>query len=234
MYRPDHSLFDVLTSLFKRSVNGRHCSGIGRVPAQEAPAKKRKGSEAPWIPRDRTQEAAAAGDSQGDLDGGPRHACWSATCLGSVELDIKNSFFQLLNRQKPLPPIMAEYLDHREEKLAQTVLFHKLPKARRRSVAKELMIALGLGVLQDIPLASVEGERGEVAAWLYGFETARLEVRHLRARTDEDRPVKKALSLRAAAVRSSHLVALKALPAAAIFSICNLSWWAYRAKAPEA
>ena len=39
--------------------------------------------------------------------------------LGSVKLDIKNSFFQLLNRQKPLPPIMAEYLDHREEKLAQ-------------------------------------------------------------------------------------------------------------------
>ncbi|CAJ1382038.1 unnamed protein product, partial [Effrenium voratum] len=77
--------------------------------------------------------------------------------LGSVELDIKNSFFQLLNRQKPLPPIMAEYLDHREEKLAQIgrVLFHKLPE-----------------VLQDIPLASDEGERGEVAAWLYGFETA--------------------------------------------------------------
>ena len=97
--------------------------------------------------------------------------------LGSVELDIKNSFFQLLNRQKPLPPIMAEYLDHREEKLAQIarVLFHKLPEARRRSVAKELMIALGFGggfanwtskVLQDIPLASDEGERGEVAAWL--------------------------------------------------------------------
>ncbi|CAJ1378524.1 unnamed protein product [Effrenium voratum] len=27
-------------------------------------------------------------------------------------------------------------------------------------------------ILQDIPLASDEGERGEVAAWLYGFETA--------------------------------------------------------------
>ncbi|CAJ1386113.1 unnamed protein product [Effrenium voratum] len=93
-------------------------------------------------------------------------------------MDIKNLFFQLLNRQKPLPPIMAEYLDHREEKLAQIgrVLFHKLPEARRRSVAKELMIALGFGggfanwtskVLQDIPfLASDEGERGEVAAWL--------------------------------------------------------------------
>ena len=78
---------------------------------------------------------------------------------------------------------MAEYLDHREEKLAQIarVLFHKLPEARRRSVAKELMIALDFGggfanwtskVLQDIPLASNEGERGEVAAWLYGFETA--------------------------------------------------------------
>ena len=54
---------------------------------------------------------------------------------------------QLLNRQKPLPPIMAEYLDHREEKLAQItrVLFHKLPEARRRSVAKELTIALGFG-----------------------------------------------------------------------------------------
>ena len=65
---PDHSLFDVLMSLFKRSVNvdqdgigwipvllrpgrtapglkGRIFSGIGRVPAQEAPAKKRKGNE---------------------------------------------------------------------------------------------------------------------------------------------------------------------------------------------
>ncbi|CAJ1393288.1 unnamed protein product, partial [Effrenium voratum] len=60
------------------------------------------------------------------------------------------------------------------------VLFHK-PEARWHSVAKELMIALGFGggfanwtskVLQDIPLASDEGERGEVAAWLYGFETA--------------------------------------------------------------
>ena len=41
---------------------------------------------------------------------------------------------------------MAEYLDHREEKLAQArVLFHKLPEARQRSVAKELMIALGFG-----------------------------------------------------------------------------------------
>ena len=60
---------------------------------------------------------------------------------------------------------MAEYLDHRKEKLAQIgrVLFHKLP-ARRRSVAKELMIALGFGggfanwtskVLQDTPLASL-------------------------------------------------------------------------------
>ena len=65
---PDHSLFDVLMSLFTRSVNvdqdgigwipvllrpgrtapglkGRIFSDIGRVPAQEAPAKKRKGSE---------------------------------------------------------------------------------------------------------------------------------------------------------------------------------------------
>ena len=94
--------------------------------------------------------------------------------LDPSELDVKNLFFQLLNRQ----PIMAEYLDHREEKLAQIarVLFHKLPEARRRSVAKE-MIALGFGggfanwtskVLQ----ASDEGERGKVAAWLYGFETA--------------------------------------------------------------
>ena len=77
----------------------------------------------------------------------------------------------------------AEYLDHREKKLAQIarVLFHKLPEARWRSVAKELMIALGFGsgfadwtskVLQNMPLASDEGERGEVAAWLCGFETA--------------------------------------------------------------
>ncbi|CAJ1374545.1 unnamed protein product, partial [Effrenium voratum] len=217
---PDHSLFDVLMSLFKRSVNvdqdgigwipvllrpgrtapglkGRIFSGIGRVPAQEAPAKKRKGSEGAvdsaraefmkQLPPEIRKEIemgvpdTLVGRSAFTFKKLVRYIARHR--LGTVELDIKNSFFQLLNRQKPLPPIMAEYLDHREEKLAQIgrVLFHKLPEARRRSVAKELMIALGVGggfanwtskVLQDIPLASDEGERGEVAAWLYGFETA--------------------------------------------------------------
>ena len=136
----------------------------------------------------RVHEAAAAGDSQGDRDGGPRHAC-GALCVCLQEagplhcvaspwiLDIKNSFFQLLNRQKPLPPIMAEYLDHREEKLAQIarVLFHKLPG--RRSVAKELMIALGFGggcgrarCCRTHPCLRM---RGSAARWLLGSTASR-------------------------------------------------------------
>ena len=123
----------------------------------------------------RVHEAAAAGDSQGDRDGGPRHAC-GALCVCLQEVGplhcaaspwIRRAGHQELVlpalEPKPLPPIMAEYLDHREEKLAQIarVLFHKLPEARRRSVAKELMIALGFGggfanwtskVLQDLSL----------------------------------------------------------------------------------
>ncbi|CAJ1386948.1 unnamed protein product, partial [Effrenium voratum] len=217
---PDHSLFDVLMSLFKRSVNvdqdgigwipvllrpgraapglkGRIFSGIGRVPAQEAPAKKRKGNEGAVDSARAEFMKQLPPEIRKEIEMGVPDTLVGRSAfafkklvryiarhrLGTVELDIKNSFFQLLNRQKPLPPIMAEYLDHREEKLAQIgrVLFHKLPEARRRSVAKELMIALGFGggfanwtskVLQDIPLASDEGERGEVAAWLYGFETA--------------------------------------------------------------
>ena len=56
------------------------------------------------------------------------------------------------------------------------VLFHKLPKARRRSVAKELMIALALGVVSQTgrarccrtyPWLRMRGS----AARLYGFET---------------------------------------------------------------
>ena len=77
---------------------------------------------------------------------------------------------------------MAEYLDHRKEKLAQIarVLFHKLPKAAGAG-GEGANDCPGLWgwfrnwtskVLQDIPLASDEGERGKVAAWLYGFETA--------------------------------------------------------------
>ncbi|CAJ1389260.1 unnamed protein product, partial [Effrenium voratum] len=217
---PDHSLFDVLMSLFKRSVNvdqdgigwipvllrpcrtapglkGRIFSGIGRVPAQEAPAKKRKGSEGAVDSARAEFMKQLPPEIRKEIEMGVPDTLVGRSAfafkklvryiarhrLGTVELDIKNSFFQLLNRQKPLPPNMAEYLDHREEKLAQIgrVLFHKLPEARRRSVAKELMIALGFWggfanwtskVLQDIPLASDEGERGEVAAWLYGFETA--------------------------------------------------------------
>ncbi|CAJ1373416.1 unnamed protein product, partial [Effrenium voratum] len=144
----------------RAGLKGRIFSGIGRVPVQEAPAKKRKGSEGAVIPLGQVHKAAAAGDCKGDRDGVPDTLVGRSAFafkklvryiarhrLGSVKLDIKNSFFQLLNRQKPLPPIMAEYLDHREEKLAQIgrVLFHKLPEARRRSVAKELMIALGFG-----------------------------------------------------------------------------------------
>ncbi|CAJ1384699.1 unnamed protein product [Effrenium voratum] len=217
---PDHSLFDVLMSLFQRSVNvdqdgvgwipvllrpgrtapglkGRIFSGIGRVPAQEAPAKKRKGNEGAVDSARAEFMKQLPPEIRKEIEMGVPDTIVGRSAfafkklvryiarhrLGTVELDIKNSFFQLSNRQKPLPPIMAEYLDHREEKLAQIgrVLFHKLPEARRRSVAKELMSALGFGggfanwtskVLQDIPLASDEGERGEVAAWLYGFETA--------------------------------------------------------------
>ncbi|CAJ1387810.1 unnamed protein product [Effrenium voratum] len=158
---PDHSLFDVLMSRTAPGLKGRIFSGIGRVPAQEAPAKKRKGSEGAvdsaraefmkQLPPEIRQEIemgvpdTLVGRSAFAFKKLVRYIARHR--LGSVELDIKNSFFQLLNRQKPLPPIMAEYLDHREEKLAQIarVLFHTLPEARRRSVAKELMIALGFG-----------------------------------------------------------------------------------------
>ncbi|CAJ1389164.1 unnamed protein product, partial [Effrenium voratum] len=191
---PDHSLFDVLMSLFKRSVNvdqdgigwipvllrpgrtapglkGRIFSGIGRVPAQEAPAKKRKANEGAVDSARAEFMKQLPPEIRKEIEMGVPDTLVGRSAfafkklvryiarhrLGTVELDITNSFFQLLNRQKPLPPIMAEYLDHREEKLAQIgrVLFHKLPE-----------------VLQDIPLASDEGERGEVAAWLYGVETA--------------------------------------------------------------
>ena len=173
---PNHSLFDVLMSLFKRSVNldqdgigwipvllrpgrtasglkGRIFSGIGRVPAQEAPAKKRKGNEGAVDSARAEFMKQLPPEIRKEIEMGVPDTLVGRSAfafkklvryiarhrLGSVELDIKNSFFQLLNRQKPLPPIMAEYLDHREEKLAQIarVLFHKLPEARRRSVAKE-------------------------------------------------------------------------------------------------
>ena len=150
---PDHSLFDVLMSLFKRSVNvgqdgiewipvllrpgrlrpgrtapglkGRIFSGIGRVPAQEAPAKKRKGKEGAvdsaraefmkQLPPEIRKEIemgvpdTLVGRSAFAFKKLVRHI--TRHRLGSVKLDIKNSFFQLLNRQKPLPPIMAEYLE---------------------------------------------------------------------------------------------------------------------------
>ncbi|CAJ1389075.1 unnamed protein product, partial [Effrenium voratum] len=165
---PDHSLFDVLMSLFKRSVNvdqdgigwipvllrpgrtapglkGRIFSGIGRCPHrvhEQLPPEIRKEIEM-GVPDTLVGRSAFAFKKLVRYIA--RHR------LGSVELDIKNSFFQLLNRQKPLPPIMAEYLDHRE--------------ARRRSVAKELMIALGFG-------GGFANWTSKVAAWLYGFETA--------------------------------------------------------------
>ena len=174
---PDHNLFDALMSLFKRSVNvdqdgigwipvllrpGRAApglkgrifsSGIGRVPAQEAPAKKRKGNEGAVDSAQAEFMKQLPPEIRKKIEMGVPDTLVGRSAfafkklvryitrhrLGSVELDIKNSFFQLLNRQKPLPPIMAEYLDHREEKLAQIarVLFHKLPEARRRSVASE-------------------------------------------------------------------------------------------------
>ncbi|CAJ1393928.1 unnamed protein product, partial [Effrenium voratum] len=199
---PDYSLFDVLMSLFKRSVNvdqdgvgwipvllrpgrtapglkGRIFSGIGRVPAQEAPAKKRKGNEGAVDSARAEFMKQLPPEIRKEIEMGVPD-----TLVGRSAFAFKKLVRTLRGiALKPLPPIMAEYLDHREEKLAQIgrVLFHTLPEARRRSVAKELMIALGFGggfanwtskVLQDIPLASDEGERGEVAARLYGFETA--------------------------------------------------------------
>ncbi|CAJ1381810.1 unnamed protein product, partial [Effrenium voratum] len=137
---PDHSLFDVLMSLFKRSVNVDQ-DGIG--PAQEAPAKKRKGSEGAVDSARAEFMKQLPPEIRKEIEMGVPDTLVGRSAFAFKKLvrDIKNSFFQLLNRQKPLPPIMAEYLDHREEKLAQIgrVLFHKLP---------------------------------EVAAWLYGFETA--------------------------------------------------------------
>ena len=160
---PDHSLFDALMSLFKRSVNvdqdgigwipvllrpgrtapglkGRIFSSIGRVPTQEAPAKKRKGNEGAVDSARAEFMKQLPPEIRKEIEMGVPDTLVGRSAfafkklvryiarhrLGSVELDIKNSFFQLLNRQKPLPPIMAEYLDHREEKLAQIahVLFH--------------------------------------------------------------------------------------------------------------
>ena len=98
------------------------------MPAQEAPAKKRKGNEGAVDSARAEFMKQLPPEIRKEIEMGVPDTLVGRSAfafkklvryiarhrLGSVELDIKNSFFQLLNRQKPLPPIMAEYLDHCE------------------------------------------------------------------------------------------------------------------------
>ena len=133
-------------------LKGRIFSGIGRVPTQEAPAKKRKDNEGAVDSARAEFMKQLPPEIRKEIEMGVPDTLVGRSAfafkklvryiarhrLGSVELNIKNLFFQLFSCRPSWRSIWTTV----RRSLRRSPAFHKLP---------------------DIPLASDEGERGELA-----------------------------------------------------------------------